>query len=328
MRTYATGPALGHAPESRWRAEDAAGLDELGLLVYRSNLLGRDPTLVNAGGGNTSAKLTETDFRGREVEVLRVKASGFDLATMDRSGFVGLRLDDILPLRSRAAMTDEEMTAYLAHTVSAPEAPSPSIETLLHAFTRQRHIDHTHPDVGLAFCTTAGGEELARRVFGPAMVWVPYRRPGFALAKQVAALVNADERVEVAFLGHHGLVTWGETAHECYRNTIAVLGRCAEAVRAAARGKRVFGPVVQPPLPPDRRRAVAAAVAPTLRGAGGSGQHVIVHFEDSPDVLQFLAGRESRGLAARGRRVPTTSSAPRPLGCGLSGTPGGATWRR
>ena len=105
--------------------------------------------LVNAGGGNTSAKLTETDFRGREIAVLRVKASGFDLATMERAGFVGLRLDDILPLQSRAAMTDEEMTAYLARTVTAPEAPRPSIETLLHAFTRQRHIDHTHPDVGV-----------------------------------------------------------------------------------------------------------------------------------------------------------------------------------
>ena len=304
MRTYATGPALGQAPENRWQAEDAAGLDELGLLIYRSNLLGRDPTLVNAGGGNTSAKLTETDFRGREIVVLRVKASGFDLATMERAGFVGLRLDDILPLRSRAAMTDAEMAAYLAHTITEPEAPRPSIETLLHAFTRQRHIDHTHPDVGLAFCTTAGGEELARRVFGPAMVWVPYRRPGFALAKQVAELVNADERVCVAFLGHHGVVTWGETAHDCYRNTIAVLGRCAEAVRAAARGKQVFGPVVQPPLPPDRRRAVAAAVAPTLRGAGGAGQHMIVHFEDSPEVLQFLAGREARDLVARGTACP------------------------
>lgn len=301
MRTDATGPALGQAPENRWRAEAAAGLDELGLLVYRSNLLGRDPTLVNAGGGNTSAKLTETDFRGRETDVLRVKASGFDLATMERAGFVGLRLDDILPLQSRAAMTDAEMEAYLAHTITAPEAPRPSIETLLHAFTRHRHIDHTHPDVGLAFCTTAGGEALARRVFGPAMVWVPYRRPGFALAKQVAALVNADERVCVAFLGHHGVVTWGETAHDCYRSTIAVLGRCAEAVQAAARGKRVFGPVVQPPLPPDRRRAVAAAVAPMLRGAG---QHMIVHFDDSPEVLQFLAGQEARDLAARGTACP------------------------
>ena len=304
MRTHATETALGQVPENRWRVEDAAGLDELGLLVYRSNLLGRDPTLVNAGGGNTSAKLTETDFRGREVDVLRVKASGFDLATMERAGFVGLRLDDILPLRSRAAMTDAEMAAYLAHTITGPEAPRPSIETLLHAFTRQRHIDHTHPDVGLAFCTTGGGEELARRVFGAAMVWVPYRRPGFGLAKQVAELVNADERVRVAFLGHHGLVTWGETAHDCYRNTIAVLGRCAAAVRAAARGKRVFGPVVQSPLPPDRRRAVAAAVAPTLRGAGGAGQRVIVHFDDSPEVLQFLAGREARDLAARGTACP------------------------
>ena len=274
------------------------------MLVYRSNLLGRDPTLVNAGGGNTSAKLTETDFRGRETAVLRVKASGFDLATMERAGFVGLRLDDILPLRSWAAMTDAEMTAYLAHTVTASEAPRPSIETLLHAFTRHRHIDHTHPDVGLAFCTTAGGEELARRVFGSKMVWVPYRRPGFALARQVAALVNADERVCVAFLGHHGVVTWGESAHDCYRNTIAVLGRCAEAVQAAARGKRVFGPVAQPPSPPDRRRAVAAAIAPTLRGTGGAGQHVIVHFDDSPEVLQFLAGWESRDLAARGTACP------------------------
>lgn len=304
MRTHATETALGQVPENGWRAEDAAGLDELGLLVYRSNLLGRDPTLVNAGGGNTSAKLTETDFRGREIVVLRVKASGFDLATMERAGFVGLRLDDILLLQSRAAMTDAEMAAYLAHTIIEPEAPRPSIETLLHAFTRQRHIDHTHPDVGLAFCTTAGGEELARRVFGPAMVWVPYRRPGFALAKQVAALVNADERVRVAFLGHHGLVTWGETAHDCYRNTIAVLGRCAEAVQAAARGKRVFGPVVQSPLPPDRRRVIAAAVAPTLRGAGGAGQRMIVHFDDSPEVLEFLAGREARDLAARGTACP------------------------
>ena len=297
-------PALGQAPIDRWQAADAADHDELDLLVYRSNRLGRDPVLVNWGGGNTSCKWLETDFRGRASHVLRVKASGFDLATMGRDGFVGVRLDDVLPLQQRRTMSDDEMVGYLAHAVTDPAAPHPSVETLLHAFIRHPHIDHTHPDAGLAFCTAAKGEELARRVFGTGMAWVPYQRPGFALARRTAELVNGDDHLQVVFLASHGVVTWGETARSCYQRTIEVIGRCAEAIRDAAKGRRVFGPTTRPPLPPARRREVAVGIAPVLRGVVGSQQRALVHFDDSPEVLHFLAGSDARALAGQGTACP------------------------
>jgi rhamnose utilization protein RhaD (predicted bifunctional aldolase and dehydrogenase) len=169
--------------ESLWRPAEAKALTGLDELVYRSNLLGRERAVSSWGGGNTSMKMRGTDFRGRQLDVLWVKGSGSDLATITSKGFAGLRLDDILPLLKRQEMPDEEMAAYLAHCLLDPSMPLQSIETLLHAFLPFKHIDHTHPDNIIALATSLHGEEITREIFGDEAIWQPYIRPGFRLAR-------------------------------------------------------------------------------------------------------------------------------------------------
>jgi rhamnose utilization protein RhaD (predicted bifunctional aldolase and dehydrogenase) len=201
-----------HSIENRWDPPRDADSDELAALVYRSNLLAADRSVVNFGGGNTSVKVRLPDHTGREVTVMWVKGSGSDLATIDAAGFTGLRLDEILPLRDREEMSDEQMVAYLARCQLDPSMPRPSIETLLHAFAPAPHVDHTHPDAIGAIVGAVDGERLAEECFGPDAVWIPYIRPGFALSKLVADAVAAHPEAKLVLLAKHGLVTWGASA--------------------------------------------------------------------------------------------------------------------
>jgi rhamnose utilization protein RhaD (predicted bifunctional aldolase and dehydrogenase) len=178
-----------HSIENRWDSARVADDDALGALVHRSNLLASDRSVVNFGGGNTSVKVRQPDHTGRETTVMWVKGSGSDLATIEAGGFTGLRLDEILPLREREAMSDEEMVAYLARCQIDPAMPRPSIETLLHAFAPAPHVDHTHPDAIGAIVGAVDGERLAEECFGGDAVWIEYIRPGFALSKLVADAV-------------------------------------------------------------------------------------------------------------------------------------------
>src|SRR3954454_7818359 len=204
--------------ESRWAPPAALG--ERDALVYRSNLLASDRAIINFGGGNTSVKVRERDHTGGEATVLWVKGSGSDLATITARGFTGLRLHEIAPLASRDAMTDEEMVAYLARCQIDPSMPRPSIETLLHAFVPQPHVDHTHPDAIGAIVGTADGERLARECFGADAVWIPYLRPGFALSTLAAEAVAAPPEAKVAFLAKHGPVSWGDPAAQSSAATL------------------------------------------------------------------------------------------------------------
>ena len=174
----------------RWDAALAGALDGLDQLVYRSNLLGSDRSVANWGGGNTSAKLDEVDHVGRPARVLRVKGSGSDLATIERKGFPGLRLDDLVPLEQRDIMPDTEMVDYLLRSGVDPSQARPSIETLLHAFIPAPHVDHTHPDAIIALTAASGGRRIAEEAFGDEAIWIDYIRPGFALSKLVAAAVR------------------------------------------------------------------------------------------------------------------------------------------
>ncbi len=178
------------APEDRWDESLAAGRGGVDRLVYRSNLLGADRALANVGGGNTSAKETIADHTGREVRVLWVKGSGTDLATITSTGFAGLRLDELLPLRNRDAMPDAEMVEYLLRCGIRPDQPRPSIETLLHAFVRADHVDHTHPDAIIALTSAPDGRRLAEDAFGDEAVWLDYQRPGFDMSRRIAELLD------------------------------------------------------------------------------------------------------------------------------------------
>ncbi|HEY8684985.1 MAG TPA: class II aldolase/adducin family protein, partial [Chloroflexota bacterium] len=197
------------------------GETELERLVNRSRILGADPELVVHGGGNPSTKLTERDYLGRERRVLRVKGSGTDLKTIGPDGFPGIYLDDILPLRDREAMTDEEMTSYLTHCMVDPAARRPSIETLLHGFLLAPHVDHTHADVICVLSNNPGGADVIREALGDDVAYVPYIRPGFELSRQVGAL--SGKRAVV--LQHHGLVTWGTTHEESLGATRELVDR-------------------------------------------------------------------------------------------------------
>ena len=214
--------------ENLWNVEKAKTLTAgLGELVYRSNLLGADRSVCNWGGGNTSMKTIEKDFRGQEIEVMWVKGSGSDLATMGAKNFTCLRMEDIRPLIERDEMPDEEMVDYLSHCMIDHTHPRASIETLLHAFLPFKHVDHTHPDAIISICCADNGQEIAREIFGDRFVWVPYIRPGFTLSKMIAEGVQKNPHADLVLMEKHGLVVWGDTAKESYDKTISVIREAA-----------------------------------------------------------------------------------------------------
>jgi rhamnulose-1-phosphate aldolase/alcohol dehydrogenase len=295
------------ATENLWDARKAEGLSELEALAHRSNLLGRDRAVANYGGGNTSTKARERDHTGREVDVLWVKGSGSDLATIEAGQFTGLKLGEVLALEEREEMSDEEMVAYLARCQLAPDMPRGSIETLLHAFVPYAQVDHTHPDAVNMICCSEGGEELARECFGDEAVWIPYIRPGFTLSKQVGQAVRNNPDAKFVLLAKHGLVTWGDTHEESYGRTIEAINRAAEFVADRA-GEPFGGRKVEPPAP-GRREALLAEVLPALRGALSSGSdessHKILRTDHtSEDVLAFVCGRDSEKLSQVGAACP------------------------
>jgi rhamnulose-1-phosphate aldolase/alcohol dehydrogenase len=278
----------------------------LAQLVARSRRLGADRAVCNWGGGNTSAKADEIDFRGRSARVLWVKGSGSDLATCTAASFTGLYLNDITLLLERERMSDTDMVAYLAHCFFDPGRPRPSIETLLHGFLPFVHVDHTHADATNYFACAADGEQLARDCFGDALVWIPYRRPGFGLAREVALAVRAHPEAQLVILAKHGLITWGDTDEACYTSTIEKIGQARDYVEAriSARARAVFdGERVSTPEA-DRRREVAAAVAPMLRGLVSAEQRQILRFEDSEDVLLFVGSCDAPRLTRIGAACP------------------------
>ncbi len=278
----------------------------LALLVARSRKLGADRSICNWGGGNTSAKAEEVDFRGRTTRVLWVKGSGSDLATCTEASFTGLRLDDLLLLLDRKRLSDAEMVDYLMHCFFEPGRPRPSIETLLHGFLPFAHIDHTHADATNYFACAQNGEQLAHACFGEELIWIPYRRPGFGLAREVALAVRSHPQAKLVILARHGLITWGETNEECYASTLSTIVRARDFVEAriTQAGRAVFGGPRVSPLSVQERRSIAAQVAPMLRGLVSAEQHQLLHFEDSEDVLAFASSQDAPRLTQIGAACP------------------------
>ena len=277
---------------SLWNDTDAARLPDLDGLLYASRLVGADTDLVVWGGGNTSTKRDEVDYRGRTTRVLRVKGSGSDLKAAQVRDFPGVRLDDVLSLRAREAMPDDEMVSFLGHATMEPGSARPSIETLLHAFLPPTAIIHTHADAILALTNTPQGERWVREALGPGAIWVPYARPGFDLARLTIAAFGENPGASLIVLEKHGLVTWGETAREAYEATIAAC-TAAEAFAQARHAARPAPPAAVAPLASDARRRVFAALATTIRG---------LHARTAPDGSVAPAG-PGIGTAANGRAV-------------------------
>lgn len=291
--------------QSLWEKEKASQLEGgLDQLVYRSNIIGADRRVCNYGGGNTSTKTVVKDFRGRDVEVMFVKGSGSDLATMKAGNFTGLRMDDIRPLFERSEMPDEEMVAYLANCMIDAKHPRASIETLLHAFLPFKHVDHTHPDSIISLCCADNGKELAKQIFGDRFVWVPYVRPGFNLSKMIAEGVLANPNAELVLMEKHGLVTWGETSEECYAQTIKIVSEAEAFIEARVDEAKLFGGKKHDVLAPEVRRSLVAQVMPTVRGAVSDAKKMILTYDDEADVLAFVSGEASPKLSQVGAACP------------------------
>ncbi len=292
---------------NRYRAGDFEGKSPLERLVARSRLIGGEESLVLWGGGNTSTKVRETDPWGRARTVLRIKGSGADLKAVAAKNFSGLYLDLLEPLLAREAMDDAEMVEFISRCFVEPDSSRPSIETLLHAFVPHPCVDHTHADACLALVNNPRGEALAREVWGDSILWIPYRRPGFALSKAVGLAARANPGATAAVLANHGLITFGATDEESYARHIEMISR-AES-RLAARRKKVTGEAGIPrePLAVERQAALLDGLLPRLRGELSKRKPVVLRFTAQPadPSLDALLGHPALpALNAAGPATP------------------------
>jgi rhamnulose-1-phosphate aldolase/alcohol dehydrogenase len=293
-----------HLPD-KWNDDDCRGLSEPELLRYRSNLLGSDLRITNYGGGNTSAKVMMSDpLTAAQVEVLWVKGSGGDLGSMKLDGFATLYLEKLLALKARygGREHEEEMVSYFPHCTFALNPRATSIDTPVHCFVRQRHVDHMHADAIIAIAAAHNGETLTRKIFGDEIGWVPWQRPGFDLGLKIGAAGDGTQVVGLV-LGSHGLVTWAGTSKECYQTTLRIIQQAADWLTAHARSDP-FGPPVAPSLPEAERHALVGELAPVLRGKLSPLGSKVMHYVDSPAVLEFVGSARGEELAARGTTCP------------------------
>ncbi len=291
--------------QNLWNNEKASQLNKgLEELVYRSNLIGTDRAVCNWGGGNTSMKTTEKDFRGRDIEVMWVKGSGSDLATMKAHNFTGLKLEDIKPLMEREEMSDEEMVAYLSHCMIDSSHPRASIETLLHAFLPYKHVDHTHPDAIISICCADNGKQIAEEIYGNRFVWVPYIRPGFTLSKMIAEGVKNNPNAELVLMEKHGLVVWGETAEESYNKTIAIINEAENYIHNKIEEEQVFGGEQYPALNEEEAEEILSQVMPVIRGAVSGEKQMLLTYDRGADVLQFVNSKDAKTLSQIGAACP------------------------
>ncbi|MFD4348393.1 bifunctional aldolase/short-chain dehydrogenase [Streptomyces coelicoflavus] len=281
---------------------------EAAALLARSHRLGADPRNTNYAGGNASAKGTGTDpVTGGDVELMWVKGSGGDLGTLTEGGLAVLRLDRMRALKDvyPGVEREDEMVAAFDYCLHGKGGAAPSIDTAMHGLVEAAHVDHLHPDSGIALACAADGEKLTAECFGDTVVWVPWRRPGFQLGLDIAAVKQANPQAVGCVLGGHGITAWGDTSEECERNSLHII-RTAEAFLAERGRAEPFGAVIEgyAALPEAERRERAAALAPYVRGLASRDRAQVGHFTDADVVLDFLARAEHPRLAALGTSCP------------------------
>ncbi|AZG47257.1 bifunctional aldolase/short-chain dehydrogenase [Gordonia insulae] len=277
-------------------------------LIARSNRLGADPKNTNYAGGNTSAKGTDVDpVTGEDVDLLWVKGSGGDLGTLTEGGLAVLRLDrmralvDVYPGLDR----EDEMVAAFDYCLHGRGGAAPSIDTAMHGLVDAAHVDHLHPDSGIAIATSADGEALTQKIFGDRVVWVPWRRPGFQLGLDISAIKSANPQAIGCILGGHGITAWGDSSEEAQAHSLEIIETAEKFIAANGRPQPFgtpldgFGALSEP-----ARRAKAAALAPFIRGLASMDKPQVGHFTDTPAVLEFLSGSEHPRLAELGTSCP------------------------
>jgi rhamnulose-1-phosphate aldolase/alcohol dehydrogenase len=294
-------------PENRWSDEQAAGLSEAELLLYRSNTLGSDLTVTNFGGGNTSAKICEKDpLTGDETDVLWVKGSGGDIGSMKLDGFSTLYLEKLLGLEKlyRGVEYEDEMVGYLPHCTFSLNPRAASIDTPLHAYLDFEHIDHVHPDSLIALAASSGGEQATKEIWGGRIGWLPWKRPGFELALWLRDLVAENSDLRGAMLAGHGIICWGKTSKDCYDNTISLIADAANYLNEKLAGGPAFGGESVQALAAAERGATAARLMPVLRGLMEGERPKVAHFSDDAETLEFVGSADFARLAAIGTSCP------------------------
>ena len=280
--------------------------DATAALLARSNRLGSDPKNTNYAGGNASAKGTETDpVTGQPTELLWVKGSGGDLGTLTAAGLAVLRLDALRALTRvyPGVEREDEMVGAFDFCAFGKGGAAPSIDTAMHGLVQAAHVDHLHPDAGIALATAADGEKLTAECFGGRVAWVPWRRPGFQLGLDIAAVKEANPDAIGVILGGHGITAWGDTSEECEARSLEIIATAQKFIDE--RGKpHPFGRAVAQPLPEAGRHARAAALAPVIRGLASTDKPQLGHYSDHPAVLEFTGSEKLAELAALGTSCP------------------------
>lgn len=290
-----------------WDDAKAAAMTEPERLVYRSNILGSDKRVTNYGGGNTSSKILQADpLTGEQVEVLWVKGSGGDSASIRLDGFATLYMDKLRALKGlyRGPEHEDEMVGYLPHCTFDLNPRAASIDTPLHAYVPHAYVDHMHPDAIIAIAASKDSRALTKEIFSGEIGWLPWKRPGFELGLWLEKFCLENPAAKGVILESHGLFTWGDTPRACYETTVSVINQAIDWFERKTEGQAPFGGAAVKPLGPDQRRAVASKLMPAIRGLISQGSHKLGHFDDSAAVLEFVNSKNLRELAALGTSCP------------------------
>jgi rhamnulose-1-phosphate aldolase/alcohol dehydrogenase len=297
-----------------WDSKHAATLDPVARLIYRSNLLGSDQRITNTGGGNTSAKLSETDpLTGKPVEVLWVKGSGGDLRTSKRENFSSLYQDKLIAMQGlygaakekgpKTPVEDSMVESYLHCTFNLnPRAPS--IDTPLHSFVPYKHVDHTHPNAAIAIAASKNSAELTKKIYGDEVIWTPWQRPGFDLGLQLQEICRKYPKAKGVIMGQHGLINWANDDEECYNLSLTLIEKAAKYLADHDKGAKTFGGAKYQSLPETERRETLAQLLPWLRGKVSQHKRFIGTFQDDEATLTFVNSADAPRLAELGTSCP------------------------
>ena len=302
----------------RWDDAQAAALDPVARLVYRSNLLGSDQRITNTGGGNTSSKLSETDpLTGQPTEVLWVKGSGGDLRTSKRDNFSSLYQEKLLALqglyakrgdKGLKAPAEDDMVGMYAHTTFNLNPRASSIDTPLHSFITGKHVDHMHPNAVIAIAASRRCEELTREIFGGEMAYVPWMRPGFELGLAMQQITRDQPGVRAIMMGQHGFISWDDDDKKCYEETLRFIERASQYIDEKYQAKdgdaKVFGGAKYQTLAIEQRRAAFAQILPWLRGQVSVQKRFVGTVQDDEKILRFVNSHDASRLAELGTSCP------------------------
>ena len=293
--------------ENKWNDKLASTMSEPELLLYRSNLLGSDLRITNFGGGNTSAKIEMPDpLSGKSKNVLWVKGSGGDLGSMGLDGFSTLYMDKLTSIKKlyKGLEYEDEMVSLLPHCTFNLNPRASSIDTSLHAYIPNKHVDHTHPDVLIAIACMKNSKKMTKKIFGGDLGWIEWQRPGFDLGLKLEEIAKSDPNLKGVVLGQHGLFTWADTSKDCYNLTLSIIQQAADWFENN-KSKEVFGGIkFKKSLNKSERQKVVSKLMPYLRGKITTDQNKIGNFIDDPDVLQFVNSNKLNELSKLGTSCP------------------------